>query len=155
MKKFIGVKIVDAKPMTRKEYNDFRGWDLPSDENGGDEGFLKDDGRGHIQWDPAESFKRDFLPINGKNNTITQADVDGMISNTMVQTIGAKTTFVQVTLLNGFTLEETSSCVDPLNYNEAMGAELCLGKIKDKIWFLLGFLLQSALYGFDRKEGGK
>ena len=34
------------------------------------------------------------------------------------------------------------------NYDEAMGAEICLEKIKDKVWFLLGFLLQSAVHGF-------
>ena len=40
MKKFIGVKLVDAKPMTRGEYNILRGWELPSDENEGDLGYL-------------------------------------------------------------------------------------------------------------------
>lgn len=40
MKQYIGAKIVNAKPMSRKEYNDFRGWQLPADENGEDEGFL-------------------------------------------------------------------------------------------------------------------
>ena len=33
MKKYIGVKEILARPMTRKEYNDYRGWELPSDEN--------------------------------------------------------------------------------------------------------------------------
>ena len=89
--------------------------------------------------------------ITGKNNTITQEDVDGMIANTMVKTIGSKTTFVQVTLLNGFVLTESSVCVDPANYDEAMGAEICMGKIKDMIWFLMGFLLQSAVNGFCAK----
>ncbi len=37
---FIGTKVVKAEAMTRKEYNDFRGWSLPADENGADEGFL-------------------------------------------------------------------------------------------------------------------
>ena len=33
----IGTKAVNAKPMTRQEYNDFRGWQLPENENGDDE----------------------------------------------------------------------------------------------------------------------
>ena len=37
MKQHIGVKLINAKPMTRQEYNDFRGWPLPADENGADE----------------------------------------------------------------------------------------------------------------------
>ena len=40
MKQYIGVKLINAKPMTRIEYNNFRGWELPADENGNDEGFL-------------------------------------------------------------------------------------------------------------------
>ena len=38
MKAFIGTKVINAKPMTRLEYNQFRGWELPADENGADEG---------------------------------------------------------------------------------------------------------------------
>ena len=34
MKKYTGVKEILATPMNRKEYNDYRGWELPVDENG-------------------------------------------------------------------------------------------------------------------------
>jgi len=85
-------------------------------------------------------------------NTVTQEDVDNFIKETCIMTIGMKTTFVQVTLLNEFTLEDTSSCVDPNNYNEEVGAKICLARIKNKIWFLLGFLLQSALNGFSEAK---
>jgi len=154
MKQFINVKLVGAEPMTLGEYNEYRGWTIPADEDPDEPGFHSMDISGRETWHPKESFEYQSFRIEATSNTITQADVDGMIANIMVQTIGSKTTFVQVTLLNGFTLEETSSCVDPANYNEAMGANLCLGKIKDKIWFLLGFLLQSALYGFGLKTPG-
>jgi len=152
MKKLINVKFLSAEPMTLGEYNEHRGWTIPTDEDPGEPGFLLKDNIGLEIWHPKESFEDQSFHIEAINNTITQADVDSMIADTFVKTIGNKTTFMQVTLRNGFTLEETSSCVDPANHNEAMGAELCLGKIKDKIWFLLGFLLQSALYGFDRRE---
>lgn len=36
MKQYIGTKLVNAKPMTRQEYNDLRGWTVPSDENPND-----------------------------------------------------------------------------------------------------------------------
>lgn len=32
MKQYIGTKIIHAKPMTRGEYNTFRGWPIPNDE---------------------------------------------------------------------------------------------------------------------------
>ena len=40
MKQYIGTRIVNAKPMDRLAYNTFRGRELPSDENGADEGYL-------------------------------------------------------------------------------------------------------------------
>lgn len=40
MKRFLGVKQINAKPMNRLDYNKFRGWELPSDENGEDQGYL-------------------------------------------------------------------------------------------------------------------
>ena len=54
---------------------------------------------------------------------------------------------IRVVLKNGFEIIESSSCVDKDNYNEEIGAECCMKKIKDKIWMLLGFLLQTAYKG--------
>lgn len=63
---FIGTKIVNAKPMTRAIYNQFRGWELPSDENGDDEGYLVEytDAQrpnapgfaGYVSWSPKDVF---------------------------------------------------------------------------------------------------
>lgn len=39
MKKFTGTKIVAAEPMNRGEYNTYRGWQIPKDENPADEGY--------------------------------------------------------------------------------------------------------------------
>ena len=75
MKQHIGVKLINAKPMTRQEYNDFRGWQLPADENGADEGFLVeylDGGKGntdlyagYVSWSPAEVFNRAYRQTDG------------------------------------------------------------------------------------------
>ena len=41
MNKYVGVKVLEhAEPMTRIAYNEFRGWKLPEDENGKDDGYL-------------------------------------------------------------------------------------------------------------------
>ena len=61
--------------------------------------------------------------------------------------MGNRITVVRCVLRNGFEIVESSSCVDPKNYSEDMGHEICMGKIKDKIWELLGFLLQTAWHG--------
>lgn len=62
----IGIKLVLATTMNRAEYNTYRGWDLPADENGSDRGYLVEylDGgesnhsehKGYISWSPEAVF---------------------------------------------------------------------------------------------------
>ena len=40
MKKYIRTKMIEAAPMSRGEYNRYRGWTIPKDENPADEGYL-------------------------------------------------------------------------------------------------------------------
>ena len=40
MKKYIGTKLIEAEPMTRGEYNTYRGWQIPADEKPEDGGYL-------------------------------------------------------------------------------------------------------------------
>jgi hypothetical protein len=75
MKRYIGTKLINAKPMTRQAYNDFRGWTLPADEKGADEGYLVeyvDGGKGntdhyagYVSWSPADVFDRAYRPCEG------------------------------------------------------------------------------------------
>lgn len=74
MKTYIGVKLVNAKPMSRLAYNQFRGWTLPADENGDDEGFLveyTDGGKantaeyeGYVSWSPKDVFERAYNEVD-------------------------------------------------------------------------------------------
>lgn len=75
MNVFIGTKRILAKPMTRGEYNIYRGWEIPADENPLDEGFLveyPDGGKsnhpahaGYISWSPKDVFERAYRPSSG------------------------------------------------------------------------------------------
>lgn len=56
MKKFIGTKIIEAKPMTRGEYNEYRGWTIPEDENPADEGYLVKYSDDYESWSPKKQF---------------------------------------------------------------------------------------------------
>lgn len=73
--------------------------------------------------------------------------VNDFISYIETSTVGYKTTMVRCVLRNGFEIIETSACVDAQNYDQKLGEEICVKKIKDKIWYLLGFLLQTAWHG--------
>lgn len=74
MKRHIGVKLINAKPMTRLEYNELRGWTVPADENPDDPGFLVEymDGgkqnhpahKGYVSWSPKDVFERAYRPCN-------------------------------------------------------------------------------------------
>lgn len=75
MQTYIGTKLIDARPMNRAEYNAYRGWTLPADENGADTGYLVeylDGGQandprhlGYISWSPTAVFERAYRPVNG------------------------------------------------------------------------------------------
>ena len=75
MQKFIGVKLIAAIAMTRLAYNKYRGWDLPNDEDGADEGYLVEyldggkpnhpDHAGYISWSPTEQFNAAYRPTSG------------------------------------------------------------------------------------------
>lgn len=69
---YIGTKVVNAIPMTRLAYNVFRGWQLPADENGADEGFLIEDKNGtantasysgYVSWLPEAEFNRTYVEM--------------------------------------------------------------------------------------------
>jgi hypothetical protein len=81
-------------------------------------------------------------------NTVTQERIDYLIENSFldIKTIFDKVTVVTLKLPNGFTIVKSSACVDPRNYNESIGADICLSKIKDDLWQLEGYLLQNKLY---------
>jgi hypothetical protein len=77
MKTYIGTKLINAIPMTRLAYNDFRGWKLPENENGNDEGYLVEylDGgfpntkeyAGYVSWSPKEQFENAYRATDGLN----------------------------------------------------------------------------------------
>lgn len=71
---YIGSKVIRAHPMTRQAYNDFRGWQLPADEDGSDEGYLVEyvDGgaantltfNGYVSWSPKAVFEKAYRPTS-------------------------------------------------------------------------------------------
>ena len=75
--------------------------------------------------------------------------VDDFIASTETITMGETTTVVRCVLRNGFDIVESSSCVDPKNYDERSAKIFAWEGSKNKIWELLGFLLQQAWQGIN------
>ena len=64
MKQYIGTKIIMAKPMTRGEYNIYRGWKIPENENPEDEGYLVKYSDNYESWSPKEAFDEAYRECN-------------------------------------------------------------------------------------------
>ncbi len=140
MQNYIGTKLVKAEPETREGSEGYKeGYKI----------FYED---GYTSWSPKAMFEKHYLPIIENKNmkskiAISPEMVKKFISITEVSTIGEKTTLVRAILVNGFEIAESSGCVDKENYSQEMGEKVCMKKIEDKIWMLLGFLLQTAFMG--------
>lgn len=81
-------------------------------------------------------------------NTVTQSVIDELMESCdiAVTTAFDKCTIVACKLPNGFVIVESSSCVDPANYDEDMGVDICMKNIEKKLWELEGYLLQNKMY---------
>lgn len=80
-------------------------------------------------------------------NTVTEKRIKELLSQSEVKikTEYDKITIVSVKLPNGFVLTESSGAVDPANYNERIGTEICMQRIESKLWELEGYVLATNL----------
>lgn len=94
------------------------------------------------EWDDImfEGYAEKFVKEEDIKKMLEEADV-------IVSTVFETTTVVTIRLKNGFTLTESSGCIDPKNYNKEIGAEICMAKIEDKLWELEGYALNKKLSG--------
>ncbi len=154
MKTYIGTKIIEAAPAIRMGGKVYDANELiPRSMELVEEGYKVRYQDGYESFSPKDVFERFYLELTvnpelrTKKPSISQKMVDDFIVAKEVSTLGDKVTVVRATLRNGFELVESSACVSPENYDEKLGAEICMEKIKDKVWFLLGFLLQTGVNG--------
>ena len=154
MKTYIGTKIVEAAPAIRMGGKVYDANELiPRSMELVEEGYKVRYQDGYESFSPKDVFERFYLELTvhpelrTKKPSISQKMVDDFIVAKEVSTLGDKVTVVRATLRNGFELVESSACVSPENYDEKLGAKICMEKIEEKVWFLLGFLLQIGVNG--------
>lgn len=145
MEKYIGTKIIEAEYCpARKDAGGHKA---------GDPGYRVRYQDGYESWSPKDVFEAAYLRVvvnpylRTTAPSISQQMVDDFIRETEVITMGGKTTVVRAVLRNGFEIVESSSCVSAENYDEKLGTKICMDHIKNKVWMLLGFLLQTAVHG--------
>lgn len=156
MKSYVGVRQVQAAPMMLSEY--FASLEGEAEEGGWDgheaEGYLIIHPDGWQGWEHKAKFEDSHLQT-GPNNTIIEQNVNDFIKSYEVTQWGDKTTVVHATLANGFIVSDSSSCVDPTNFNLDIGADICKDRIRNKVWHMLGFLLQCGVSGVVSSKDGE
>lgn len=162
MNQYIGTKLIKARPMNRADYNVYRGWELPADEDGTDEGYLVEytDGGvanhpehdGYISWSPKEQFDNAY-EASVKDNKVMYEHIQEMVGSLTYkfERVGDTTvTGCWAFLPSGFQVAYgESACVDPANYKredgEKYAKERCVAAAGDKLWELEGYVLSKAL----------
>ena len=150
---YIGTKSVLATTMTRGEYNEYRGWQIPENEDPSERGYLVEyvDGgkpnderhKGYISWSPADVFERSYKQSSQNQKAVTEkelaekavaprvtrSDIDSLkdrITYTTEQCPGGTTsTFVHAFLDGKFFLATGfSACVNAENFDADIGERL-------------------------------
>lgn len=144
--KAIEVRMLDLKPMTSNEAKE-NGY-IVFDYHKNTAGYELTYPNMFKEWIPKSQInKRFFILMNEDGNIITRDDVKRFIRSIDAQTINDKTTLVDSKLITNYNIVETSSCVDPKNYDLELGKQFATQKVIDKVCDYLGFVLQWAKDG--------
>ena len=123
MKNYIGTKRIEAEPMTRGDYNKYRGWTIPADENPEDEGYIVKYSNDYISWSPKQAFEEAYSEI-GENPLYDTALL--MKSNDFKDRFRAELVDTLFTVINGgsqYTIPDNVQTVEKDIDLEEMEAE--------------------------------
>lgn len=155
MSKFIGVKMVEAVPMTasealQKDYRVGQNGTIIAPATKGYEVTYPD---GYKSWSPKDVFEASYYQIQDSNGeTLYRNDVEGFINKVESVKIGNKTTNVLMTCLTGYEINAQSVCIDKNNYDMSIGEIYAKPKAIDAILAHLNFVLQWARNGLHRNN---
>lgn len=168
MKTYIGTKVLKAKPMTKQEYCDYRGWKVPEDEDPNEPVYLVEyepdpkskpnhpDHKGYISMSPKFVFDKAYTEIDGlpceeldpielKGPFVSLEDVQKAISSVRYIKLGKKIVVCHITLTNGFEVIGKAGVVDPKNFNMEIGSRVAKENALNEVWGHLGSILQNKL----------
>lgn len=79
--RYVGTKYLRAWPMTRGEYNAYRGWTMPEEEDPDEKGYLveyekeskpnHDAHAGYISWSPQDVFENTYEEVEEEQSDAT------------------------------------------------------------------------------------
>lgn len=144
--KAIGVKMVEFQPMTAEEA-EVKGYKTNS-LNKSTEGYEVTYPDGYKSWSPKVVFDAAYFKLADETGTkILQDDIFNFLVKGEAIKLGTKTVVVMDSTITGFDTIGTSACVDPNNFDMAIGEEIARRDILDTLWGHMGFVLQWAKFG--------
>lgn len=147
MKSYIGVRAVEAEPMTYGEYIQRERQPRVPYDGPSRPGYLVKRAGGTETWVPKDLFEKEHLPL-ADGTRITRDDINLFLGDYVeVSTQAPKTTLVHAVTASGWEEFEASSCVPTSNYDENIGRDCAVDIIKQRLWKHLGFVLQWARHG--------
>lgn len=111
----------------------------------------------HMGCMSTDEFEKYFVKYEEPKKITISVDsdyVESMMerSNIIVNKVFDKCTIVACKLPNGFVIVESSSCVNPADYDEDMGVEICLGRILEKVHEMEAYKLQNEMWEDEMDE---
>ena len=85
---------------------------------------------------------------NNLPTTVTIEHLNALVADSVVEyaVFGEKLTVCVITLPTGFKVTGESSCVDPANFDEALGEKYAKANATEKLWELEGYLLANDIH---------
>lgn len=153
MSKFIGVKMVEAKPMKASIAlsADMKIGNAHSDDMGYEVTYPD----GYKSWCPKDVFETAYFPLSSNDVKILNTDVERFINTENIYNIGPKSVIAIIKTITGYECSSVSSCCDSKEYNQEVNDYLARNKAKNAIWIGLEFVLQWAINGIKFTKSNK
>lgn len=114
----------------------------------------------HVSYDELNRFFEKIKPTPANDETFCSVDDDyypdmvnpDVINNILdnseiiINTVFDNTTVVSCKLPSGFVITETSSCINSDNYSEEIGLDICINRIRKKLFEYEAYLLLDDIY---------
>ena len=156
MTKYLRVTIVDAEEMNLGDYNTFKNWTIPEDEDPKKEGFkvtYEDQDPPHISFCPKEVFESRSLPLQDpKGISIMPEDLNNMVKEVSALPIPDRmTVMAQMDLKSGFFHYDSETADDPEKYKLETLTHIATSKLYEKLFTMMRFVLKWANNGLNHE----
>jgi len=154
MKKYLGVKMIEAVATTHGEYAMEKYGNVDSKLSTIDpstEGYKVIYDNDYVSWSPKDVFEASYFPISDEEGSkINLEDVQTFMGDITGNQVDEVSTLVKCESVTGFTQYAISSCVSPDNYNTELGKKYGTEELVSKYWHCLGFVLKWAKNGLKK-----